>query len=164
MRFSTWTGSTALQATLQVAFYRESETQSKGRENHIHKHWTKHTQSQLKQHKWTISISAVWDSHRSPFTYSDDGKIMKEGRQRASNGKVEKEGQYVWQMDIAVSRQGTCVPPVWQWRLAVVQLEMKLRTANTCRHVPEIHSVSTQDEELETAPTDHFTPLFGQTV
>lgn len=37
-------------------------------------------------------------------------------------------------------------------------------TSGQQTHVSGIHSGSTQDEELETASSDHFTPLFGQTV
>lgn len=89
---------------------------------------------------------------------------MKEGRQRASEREGSMFDRWILHCLINAEERWEPVPPVWQWRLAGVQLEMDLWTADTWRHIPELHWGSTQDEELETASTDHFTALFGQTV
>lgn len=67
---------------------REKETQSKGIEDHIHKHWTTQTnQIAIKTAQMDnkhLCFPSSGDLPGTTFTYSDDEKLWKkEGRERA---------------------------------------------------------------------------------
>ena len=72
---------------------RKHEIQSKCPEDHIYKHWTKRTQTklQLKQHKWTISISA--SSAREIYGALPSPTVMMKNYERRKAESERKRGR-----------------------------------------------------------------------
>ena len=99
----------------------------------------------------------------APLSASDDGNISKEWR-RPSDRRGKKASRFDrWILRCLINAEARWEPvaPVWLWGLACVQLEVDLRTADACRHIPEVHADWKAGKLLK---YDHLTALFELNV
>lgn len=90
------------------------------------------------------NFDSSWNLPSFPFTYKYSLKkcFKCKGRQREQVKEKQREkgrmfDRWILQCLINAEERWEPVSPVWQWRLACVQRQTDLRTADACRHMTE---------------------------